>query len=642
MNKLGILKAIFSRGEYRQPKGWLASAITVMAVLITVYGIWSNTVAAIYPYVKSAVFLGCMIALTLILYTPTAKSKATQPGIIDYISALLSLAAAVYVFFQSERLINRFPTVDPMTPADWFFGIVMIVLAIEVTRRIFGIGLTSIVILFVFYSLFGHLLPGQLYHRPVGLSFFVDSLALTENGINGSIAVVAASYVFMFVGFGVFLDKANGGKFFSGLANSIAGHRIGGPAKISIISSALYGTISGSPTADVMTTGSFSIPLMKKTGFKPAFAGAVEAVSSTGGALLPPIMGSAAFLMVELTGTPYRDLVIAAFVPALLYFFGVYMQIHYFCCREGMAGLPKEQLPKLIDTLKNTGEFILPFFVLVYLLLSGYTPAFTAISGTVTIIVVSWFRRANRMGLRDIIKTLDLLIRRLAPLTAACAAAGLVVAGITVTGFAGRMLALINLIAGDSLLIALLIAAAVCIIMGMGMPIPAVYVLTSVLVAPALIDRGVSMMAAHLFLIYFSAMSAITPPIAVAAYAASTIAEADPMEIGWTAVRLGAVAFLVPFMFVYDEALLLNGSALWVLWSILVTVIGIMSIAMGSGGYMLKPLNFAKRIILVLAGLSMIIPGTYTDLAGIGIMVLVLLSQMKGRQVKTMQDVSKT
>jgi len=623
------LLSFLTTGDYRPPVGWVRKVFTASAITIVGYGYWMNTFSDMDPYVKSSMFLMSMLAVAIILYTPVRGSKAQKPGIVDWFLVIMSLATAAYIYINRTRLLERWATVDPLTPAEWVFGIFAILIALEVSRRILGPGITSVTVLFVFYSLYGHLLPGQFYHRKVGLSYYVDSVVFTVNGLMGSTTLVAATYVFMFVGFGVFLDKANGGEFFAKVSNAIAGHRVGGPAKIAIISSALYGTISGSPTSDVMTTGSFSIPLMKRAGLKPAVAGAVEAVASTGGSILPPIMGSAAFLMVELTGTPYREVAIAAFVQAILYYVGVYAQVHFHCSKIGISGLPKHELPGFREVILHHGEFGTPFVVIVAFLLLGYTPAFTAIAGTATIFLLSWLRPQNRLGLHKLVETAEVLVRRLAPLTAACAAAGLVIAGITITGFGGRMLTIISNAAGGSEFIALAIAAAVTIILGMGMPVPAVYILVAVLIAPALIDHGIPLLSAHLFLIYFCAMSAITPPIAVAAYAASTIAEADPMKVGWIAVRLGIAAFIVPFMFAYDNALLLQGSAVWILWSTFMAVIGIVGLSAGIEGYGRWPLTWPERLLSGAGGLAMIVPGLYTDAFGILAIGVVLLRRLR-------------
>lgn len=627
MKKVRV-REFLSTGEFRPPSDWLAKALTLLSILLLAFGVWANLFGKLDPYVMSAVFLCAMLPVALLLYTPTKNSKAMQPGRVDYFLALLSLATGLYIYLQSSRLLVRWATVDPLTKLDWFFGIAIIILAIEVTRRALGPGLTAVVILFVLYSLFGHYLPGQFYHRPVSLRYYVDSIAFTGNGVMGSTTYVAATYVFMFVGFGVFLDRANGGNLFSKVANALAGHRVGGQAKVAVISSGLYGSISGSPTADVMTTGSFTIPLMKKMGYDSEVAGAIEAVASTGGAMLPPVMGSAAFLMVQLTGTPYRTLAVAAFVPALLYYLGVFQQVHFHSSRLGFSGLPKDQLPRLVDAFKESGEFILPFIILIYFLLSGYAPAFTAIAATFAVVAVSWLRKPNRLTLAKSVDTVNILIRRLAPITGACAAAGLVIGGITITGFGGRMITLINTLAGNSSFITLVIAALVSIILGMGMPTPAVYILVAVLIGPALTERGIPLLAAHLFLIWFSAISAITPPVAVAAYSAASIAEANPMQIGWKAVRLGIAAFLVPFVFVYNPGVLLQGSLPLILWSIFAAAVGVIAVAAGLEGYLMRPLTSVERFILGAGGLAAMTPWVIVAASGITVVAVISILQL--------------
>lgn len=627
-----IGRGLLATGKYRHPTGALSNAITILSVFLVSFGIYSNLVGSIDAYISSSIFLCAMLSITLLLYTPTKYSKALKPSWIDYLLSSLSLATGVYIYSQSERLLTRWATVEPLNYADWFFGIVIILLAVEVTRRVLGAGLTIVLVAFILYAIAGHLLPGQLYHRPISLEYYVDSIAFTLNGTMGSTTYVAATYVFMFVMFGVFLDKANGGKLFSNLANAIAGSQTGGPAKVAVISSGLYGTISGSPTADVMTTGSVTIPLMKKMGFDPADAGAVEAVASTGGSILPPVMGSAAFLMVQLTGTPYRDLAVAAFLPALLYYLGVFMQVHYSSARFGFGGLPKDQLPRLRDALKESGEFIIPFVVLIYLLLSGFAPAYTAIAGTLTTVAVSWLRKENRIGWRKILESIVILLKRLAPITGACAAAGLVIGGINITGFSGRMITLVNAIAGDSTFIAMVIAAVVCIILGMGMPVSSVYILVAVLIGPALMEHGLSLMAAHLFLIYFSALSAVTPPVAVAAYSAASIADANPIKIAWTAVRLGIAAYLVPFIFSFDGALMMEGSLDSIIWGLFAAGIAVIMLGAAVEGYFLSILNRGERVAIVAASIGLMSPWLMSRVVGLIGLTFIVVRQLNQRR----------
>jgi len=598
-----------------------------MAVSVAVLQIYLNVLGTLDPYIHAMIFMSVMLSLAFILQSPSKKST-DQVARTDLAFSISLLVFAPYVWIHRERFVTRFPLVDPLSVLDLIFGILVIVAVFEAMRRTLGAGMTIVVTVILIYVFTGHLLEGPFYHRYFDMRTFLDHMVFTINGVGGVPMRVAATYVFIFVTLGSFLERSGGGDFFNKLANAIAGGRTGGPAKVAVVSSAAFGTISGSPTSDVATTGCFTIPLMKRLGYTPVFAGAVETTASTGGALLPPIMGTAAFLMVEFTGTPYHKIVTASVIPALLYYLGAMMQVHFRSAKRGLRGLPREELPRLIDAFKDRGEFLMPFGLLIYLIFVGFTPTFAGIICLGLTIPVSWVRRDLRMGPRRIIESLLEAVARLAPLVAACAAAGLVVCALNVTGLASKFITFIGALAEGSPFLALLLSAGVLLLLGMGMPLPVVYILGASLIAPVLMDVGVPMFQAHLFIVFYAALSAITPPVAVAAYTAAGIAEADPMAIGWQAVRLGVAGFAVPFVFAYQPAILLQGVWSEVLWATMTVGFGILFLAIGAEGFCWRRLGALPRLGFLASGVLLLTPGFTMDFVGFVLAGLLVVAQM--------------
>ncbi|MGD9769539.1 MAG: TRAP transporter permease, partial [Pseudolabrys sp.] len=440
MAKLRILdpKIWFSVGVSRRPKGWLAWVVTPLAVALAVYVIVAATVLIIAPWMLVAVFLTGIIAIAFLTVGATPDSNPDRPSVIDYALSLMSFVTGLFFFFKAPDIVDRISLLSPLSGWEMFFGIVTVVLTVEITRRTTGAGLTAVVLIFIAYNFFGHLLGGVLQHGEIDLTHFIDIMVYTTDGIMGLPARVAATYAFMFVLFGVVLYAAKGAEFFYDFAASLSGGRPGGPAKVAVISSGMYGMISGSPTADVVTTGSVTIPIMRRLGYKPEVAGAIEVAASTGGSIMPPVMGSAAFIMAEYTGIDYRDIAIAALLPALLYYICVYSQVHFRAIRLGLGALDASQIPELLATLRKGALFFVPLIVLVSALLYGYTPTMVAIWGTVAVIVVSWVQCRTRLGPLDLWQALADTTYRIVPVAGATAAAGLVIAGLTMTGLAAK------------------------------------------------------------------------------------------------------------------------------------------------------------------------------------------------------------
>ncbi len=595
-------RAAFDTGVRRQPGGAVGGAIKAFAALAAVWTVYAAAFSTEDVLSLTITFLALMLVLTFLMIGHGPRADASHVEWFDWPLSALSAACGMYFLTQADTIAQRITLLDPLSSYDVFFASLTIVLTIEAMRRTVGPGLTLIVIGFIVYNLFGDRLSGPLTHGEITLTHFLDIMVFTTDGLFGVPLRVAATYAFLFVMFGTALAKTGGGDFFFNLAASLTGRAQGGPAKIAVISSGLYGTISGSPTSDVVTTGAVTIPMMKRLGYKGAFAGAVEVAASTGGSLLPPVMGAAAFIMAEYTGIPYVEIALAGVIPALLYYVPIYFQVHLRAKRIGLSGLEESQVPPLLKTLRDGGLFIVPLVAITWALLDGYTPTYAAVYGTAAVVVVSSLKRATRMTPRMVLDILAETSLRMVAVAGACAAAGLVIGGITMTGLASKFSHLVFLISGADLFLSLVVAAMLTILLGLGMPTPSAFILAAVLIAPVMADLGISPMAGHMFLLYFAVMSALTPPVAVAAYAASAIADENPLTIAANAVKIAIAAFLVPFSFVFNEALLLNGTVFEVVFATLNVTLSMLVVGMGVEGYLRTPLSAWSRILLVAAG----------------------------------------
>ncbi|MEP4547664.1 MAG: TRAP transporter fused permease subunit [Saccharospirillum sp.] len=620
-----LLSALIETGTRRVLTGALKTGVQSCAALIAIGVIYTTTIVYIDLYVMTVVFLSAILALLFLMYTAGPAARQDRPSVLDWLFTAASLVVGAYFAMESERISERITLLFPLETMDIVMASVLLVLTIEATRRTVGLGLTSVVSIFVAYNLFGYNLPAGFGFRQVSYNHFLDIMMFTTDGLFGVPLRVAATYAFLFVMFGTFLSRAGGADFFYNFASAIAGKKAGGPAKIAVISSGLYGTMSGSPTSDVVTTGSITIPIMQRLGYSKPLSGSVEVAASTGGSLLPPVMGSAAFIMAEYTGISYRDIVIAGIVPALLYYLCVYTQVHLRSQKMGLKGLSDEETPKLKATLKNGGLFIVPLLALSVALVLGYSPTYVAAVATVVVLLVAAVRPSTRMGLVSIWLALGESTLRMVSVVAACAAAGLVIGGISMTGLGGKFAELVFVMAGDSTFLVLAISAILAIILGMGMPTPSAFILSAVLVGPTMLALGIGVLQTNMFILYFAVLSAMTPPVAVAAFAAAAIADAKPLEIAVGAVRLAITAFVVPFAFVYGDGLLLSGSISNIVISCVTAVIGVILLSIGVEGYWKERLGTPARLSFGLAGLLFIFPSVIAIAAAV---VLALVATM--------------
>ncbi|HWP49461.1 MAG TPA: TRAP transporter permease [Candidatus Limnocylindrales bacterium] len=620
---------------------YLPKVVTLLALAMSGYHIYAAARGTPEPLIHRGIHLAFTLTLIFLFY-PFKKARPLRevideaapvpveeirPGLIDLLALVLSLFSIGYLFVNYSYVTERYAYVDPLRALDYVFGITLLVLVLEGARRTVGPALPLTALTFLVYAVIGNHLPGLLRHSGFSLEMIIDQLYLTTEGIFGIPLAVSASYVILFVIFGAFLEKSGTGQLFMDVASALTGSSRGGPGKISCISSGLFGTISGSAVANVMVDGWFTIPLMKRTGFKPHFAAAIEATASTGGQIMPPVMGAAAFVMAEFTGIPYIIIAKHALIPALLYYLALFWTIHYEAVKTNLRGLSKEELPNLKKVLRARGHLFLPIILLIYLMISGYTAPYAALWATVAVVLVSWIRKETRFGLRDIGLALKEGAKNTLSVAIACACAGIVIGVISLTGLGLRFTSLVITLASDSLIPALVLTMLAGIILGMGMPTTPAYIVQAALLIPALIKLGVLPIAAHLFVFYFAILSAITPPVAMAVYAAAGISGSNLWKTGIAAMKAGATGFIVPYMFVFGPTLLMIGSWKEILTALMTAMLGVFCLATGLQGWFLKKTTFWERSFLIAAALLLIKPGIKTDLTG-----LILLGVVYGLQ----------
>lgn len=639
------LNLIFKEGRRRKLSPFWSRVVGVIVVLFAAVVLYGAPFGLIDSFILRGLVIAFSLTLTFICFTPYAKRPGENEGVpwYDVVLAGVGVFIGIHFALNGSELILRWTGVDPLSPVDWFVTSAMVLMVLEVTRRTVGTVLLVIILLFIAYNFVGEYLPGYFGHRGSTLEVFLDRMVYTYDGMLGTPIGVVSTYVFMFVLFGQIFNAAGGGNFFFRLAAAIAGNMRGGPAKISVLASALYGTISGSPTSDVVTTGSFTIPLMKRLGYSGTFSGAVSAAACSGASIMPPIMGTAAFLMVDVAGIPYIDIAIAAAVPAVIYYFGLLAQVHFRSVNQNMRPLSEEghEREKVSTVLRENWLYLIPFSILLYLIAIRVNPTVVGLISAVSVLVISWFIPGHRMGPRQIYEVIRKTGTGLLTVANASAAAGMVVGGIMLTGLGGKFTSLVFSATGGQSGMALALVALVCIILGMGMPVPAAYVLTATLAVPALLEFNFSLMGAHLFIVYFSAISAITPPVAVAAYAAAGISEANPNSTGIQAVRLAIAAYLIPFVFMYRPGLIMNGGIVEIVWDVAVTFVGVFSFAAGLEGYLFGRLkNYVLRLVLIFAGVVFIWPQIWADLTGFVLLGLLSAYQISKRRKGVIENVN--
>lgn len=598
--------------------GNTAKIISTIAIIGSLWHIYALGLSATSVILMRNIHLMFGFILIPLIYPGfTKKEKIT---LFDVLMVLAGISVAVYVFMQDNNFILR-AGVNPTT-GDLFFGAIAILLILANTKRVLGWPLVIVTLIFIVYAKYASYFPGMFMGRDCSIPRMI-SYIFNIDGIYGMPIGVSSTYVVLFILFGAFLKNSGAGIFYTDFSYAIAGRSKGGPAKVSVISSALFGTISGSGIANVVTTGSMTIPLMIKSGFKKEYAGAVEAVASTGGQIMPPVMGAGAFLMAEMIGVPYSNIVVAAILPSLLYFITVFFVIDLRAGKDGLVGLKAKDLPNIKDVIREQGHLIIPLIVLLYaMIVQGTTPIKAAFLSIISCVLVSWLKKSTRMNLKCIFNALETGLTSSLEVIAACACAGIIMALVSVTGVGLKLSSLIIMIAGANLFLALVLTAIIVIILGMGLPTTASYLVAAAIMAPALVKLGISPLQSHMFIFYFACLSGITPPVALAAYPAGAIAHANPVTVSYVAFRMAIVGFIIPFIMVYSPAIFLIGEPIEIILVVITSLLGAYAIAVSTEGWLKIPLNIFSRAIIFVGGILMVVPGIYTDLIGILIIAL--------------------
>ncbi|WP_349829534.1 TRAP transporter permease [Brevibacterium litoralis] len=614
---------------------WLAWTVGAIAVGLSLYHVYTSILGTPPTLLHRSIHVAVILVLTFALHYWRAHEKGKGIPWFDWILMAAAVSTSVYLVISYEDLVTRGGNA---TTLDIVFGAILIVLVLEAARRVTGWFLPALAVLFLVYAYYGRSLPGFLKHRGYDWDRIATHMYTSVEGVFSTAIGVSSTYIFLFILFGAFLQKSGMGKFFNDIALALAGQTRGGPAKVAVIASGFLGSINGSAIANVVTTGAFTIPLMKKIGYNKNFAGAVESAASVGGQILPPVMGAAAFIMAENLGIPYGQIALVAIVPALLFYLGIIIQVHLRATSQGLEGISRKNLPAVGAVLKERGHLVLPLLFLIYMLFfSGTTIIFSAMLTIGVTILAAQVRKTTRMSIRQIVEALRDGAFTAVSVAIACACVGLVVGVASLTGFGVKLASTIVDIGGGMLLPTLLMTAFACLILGMGLPSIPAYIITATMAAPALTQMGVEPIAAHLFVFYFGLFANITPPVALASFAAAGVSGGSPMTTGFLSLRLAIAGFIVPFIFVYDPALLMQdvtvGSALLV---VLTALIGIAALAAAAEGHFLVPLNWVFRILLIAGALTMLVPGVLTDAIGVGVLALVVIvvgviAQRKGQ-----------
>ncbi|MDL0433268.1 TRAP transporter fused permease subunit [Marinobacter sp. TBZ242] len=606
----GLKRFFWLTGEGNRfvPTGWLGRLVALLAVIGTAVVIYMALFSSQSELLHVSLFLVFMFPIAF-LTTTISKSVERITWFDAVLGALGSILAAGLAYYE-PRYHTWMQSFDQLTTYEIWGGLGLVALSLEMVRRATGWPLLLISFAFLAYVVWGDGIAGSFSHGGVDLTYFLEMQAITMDGLIGVPLYVAATYAFLFVLFGAFFQLSGGGQLFFDIAACSTGGMIGGPAKACVVSSALYGSVSGSPTADVATTGPITIPLMERFGISKKQAAATEAAASSGGALLPPVMGAVAFLMADMTGILYRDILIAGLLSACLYYMGVFSLVHFECRRLGIKAMPAEERVTFMVALRRGWPSLIPIFVLTYFLLSGFSPAYVAAGASLVTLVTSWIAIRHAIGPRKLVSGCVETCFRVVPLTAAVAVAGIIIGCIEMTGLSSKAAALLYAMAGGLLVPSLIVSAVVLIILGMGMPTVAVYVMGAALLAPVLIGEfGLPVLGTHMFLLYFSCMSAITPPVAVACFTAASIANANPFSVAPYASKLAVAGYVVPFFFIFNPALLMEGGPLAIIGALMAAAAMVLCFGVAIHGWILTaPLNWFGRLLFAAFGVLLIVP----------------------------------
>ena len=595
-------------GKPKMIIGYLLAAFAVLMLYMNLFANWDERV-------RRSLFVGIVIILVFLVY-PAKKgtTKVNHVPIYDIILMVLGSGAFFYFVINFKEIISHATRISQI---EVYVGIIGILVLMEACRRSVGVPILVVATFFIGYAFWAGFDQGREFQQI--LKSVIYNLFYTTGGVIGTPIGVCSTYIALFILFGSFLEATGISEFFIQLSNSIAGASDGGPAKVAVISSALCGMVSGSSVGNTVTTGSVTIPLMKKTGYKGEFAGAVEAAASTGGQIMPPIMGAAAFLMAEMVGVQYSEIAFRAIFPALLYFVGIFITVHLEAKRLGLKGISKEDLPKFMPLFIRQGYLLIPLVALVAMVMMGFTMSRAAVAATALAILVSMPNKTTRMNPERLVSALETGGKNTLSVAVSCGIAGIIAGVVTMTGLGQILISAIVGVAGDKVIVALFLTMLTCIVLGMGVPTTANYIIMATTCAPILVNgMGINPIAANMFVFYFGIVADITPPVALAAYAGSAIAKSNPMKTAFNASRLAIAAFVVPYIFAMNPAMLfIDASVLDVVLIVVTSLVGLFGIAGGLEGYMFNNMNVIQRLMAVVGGLCMMIPGTFTDIIGV-------------------------
>ena len=609
-------------------QGKVKKLITFLTVILACFQLYTAFFGLLPAMQQRSFHLCFVMSLIFLLYPMKETSPHDKPSFLDWILASFSILCTLYIFINYTNIAQR---AGMYRGYEVYLGAIMVILVFEATRRVMGLTLPIFCSFFLLFAYYGRLMPVPLKHFGLSIPRIVEELYLTTDGIFGLVLGVSATYIFLFVLFGAFLQSTGVSKFFNEISLALAGHLKGGPAKIAVLSSALMGTVSGSTSANVATTGSFTILLMKDVGYKNYFAGAVEAAASTGGQIMPPVMGAASFIIADTLGIPYIKVLIAALVPAILYFWGIWCSLDLEAQKLNLKGLKKEELPSAKRVIIKQGYKIIPLIGIIYFLVKGRSPLYAGSWGIILTVLLSFIDKKKHLNLKKLIETFENGSKTALPVAIACTIVGIVIGIMGATGVALNIGDAVLLLTKESLILTLIVAMMISLLLGMGMPTTASYVMASTVAAPALILLGQNSLNVHLFVFYFAVLSSITPPVCVGAYTAAGIAGSNPNKTGFTAMKLALAGFIIPYVIIFSPELLLtnyNNLGSFIL-GFISAVVGVFGLALTTEGFYFGKLSLIERMFSLIGAICLIIPGLKTDILGYFILIFIIYYKRK-------------
>ena len=611
----------------------LRAAVTVCAIVLSCYHLYTAAFGQPEAYMHRANHLGLALLL-LYLSALATPPEATLKSRLHYALAIVCMVCAivplVYILINYIPITrDRFPYITDLTRVEIALGLALTLVIIEATWRTMGPALAIVCIVFLLYPFLGPWLPGLLHHQGYSLETVIDGLIYTTDGILGISLGISASFIVLFVIFAAFLEVCGFSQLMMAVGRGVTGNLRGGPAKMCVFASSLMGMISGSAVANVVTVGGFTIPLMKRMGYSPNFAGAVEASASTGGQFMPPVMGAQAFIMAQFTGVPYFDIAVYSTIPAILFYYGIWVTIDLEAREKGLGGIPESEISNWRGELMGRLHLLVPIFVLVYMMAVGYTPSYAAVGSMLTLLAAAMLFKLTRISWEGFISALVSGAQHSMPVVAATAASGIIILAVTLTGLGSRFSDVVIAVAGGNLFLGLVMAMLASIVLGMGLPTVPAYIVQVGLIVPALVKMGLDVVVAHLFVIYFSCLSMVTPPVALSAYAAAGMAGGNAFITGLIASRLALVGFIVPFMFSYQKGLLMMGSPLEIAQACVTAVLGVFALGLALQGFYISRLSILERLIAATGAALLVFPGIVNDVAGVLCLLAVLIWQRR-------------